>query len=101
MLFFNKKICASALLLCSQIEAFAPSSTIKHPVHTKAATAPLQAHPQSANDFTKAAATFMVGTGILTSTFFSGAAFANEIGVENEAPTLFTGEVVEVRRVLP
>jgi len=97
MVLFNKKCIAATLLLCSpQIEAFAPS-TRNHLVRTPepSTSVSLQAHSQ--NSVAKAAATFIVGAGILTSTFFPGAAFADEYGVEKEAPTLFTGEVVEVR----
>jgi hypothetical protein len=38
----------------------------------------------------------MVATTILLTTA-AGPVFADEIGVEKEAPTLFTGETVEVR----
>ena len=89
MVFFNKKCCAAALLLCSQTDAFAPC-TRNHPV----ASTTLQAHAQ--NDVAKAAATLFLGAGIMASTLFPGAAFADEIGVEKEAPTLFTGETTEV-----
>lgn len=90
MVFFNKKSCAAALLLCSQIDAFAPC-TRNHPA---VASTTLQAHAQ--NDVAKAAATFILGAGIMASTLFPGAAFADEYGVEKEAPTLFTGETTEV-----
>jgi len=90
------KLCAASLLLLSTSEAFSPSTSLVNPTR---ATFSLEAQQGNQDEqlmslgknVAKAAATFMVGAGI-----FGGAAFANEIGVEVEAPTLFTGETTEV-----
>ena len=92
-------------MLFTPAEAFSPSAArpssrqtvVKVPVSLQA-----QKEGNIDNNIRKniaqTGATLMLGAGIIGSTFFPGAAFAGEIGVEVEAPTLYTGETVEVRR---
>lgn len=67
---------------------------------------PIHTHNQNNAPATQSAslakrATDFVKTNLVASclimTTFAAPAFADEIGVEKEAPTLFTGETVEVR----
>ena len=84
-------------MLFTPAEAFSPSAA-KVPVPVS-----LQAQKEGNSDnnirknIAQTGATLMLGAGIVGSIFFPGAAFAGEIGVEVEAPTLYTGETVEVR----
>lgn len=101
----NKQNLALAAMLFTPAEAFSPSAArpssrqtvVKVPVSLQA-----QKEGNSDNNIRKniaqTGATLMLGAGIVGSIFFPGAAFAGEIGVEVEAPTLYTGETVEVRR---
>ena len=94
----NKQNLALAAMLFTPAEAFSPSAG-KVPVPVS-----LQAKKEGHIDnnirknIAQTGATLMLGAGIVGSIFFPGAAFAGEIGVEVEAPTLYTGETVEVRR---
>ena len=51
---------------------------------------------KSKKNVSNAAAAMVVSAGILANSFFPNNAFADEIGRETEAPTLSTGETVEV-----
>jgi hypothetical protein len=98
---FNKQIFALGVILGSSAEAFSPSTYLLN--QNRGRVSVLQAQKEGQNEAmnlgksaAKAASTIMLGSGIIASIFFPGASFANEIGVEVEAPTLYTGETIEV-----
>jgi hypothetical protein len=80
-----KKFSTAALLMCAfQADAFTSTSSNRSPTV-------LDAKSKKSN-----AAAMVVSAGILANSFFPNNAFADEIGRETEAPTLSTGETVEV-----
>lgn len=82
-----KKFSTAALLMCAfQADAFTSTSSNRCPTALDA---------KSKKSVSNAAA-MVVSVGILANSFFPNNAFADEIGRETEAPTLSTGETVEI-----
>ena len=89
-------ISAIVVLLSIQnvsVGAFAPQNLNSAPTSTATSTSMKMAKSSPTNAFSTVIAAGLIGTSIL----FPGSAFADEIGVEKEAPTLFTGETTQVR----
>lgn len=85
-----KKFSTAALLMCAfQADAFTSTSSNRCPTALDA---------KSKKSVSNAAA-MVVSAGILANSFFPNNAFADEIGRETEAPTLSTGETVEVSTI--
>ena len=82
-----KKFNTAALLMCAfQADAFTSTSSNRCPTALDAKSK-------------KSVAAMVVSAGILANSFFPNNAFADEIGRETEAPTLSTGETVEVSTI--
>lgn len=99
---FNKTIVTCGLLFASSVNAFAPTAST---LNFRAERVPsLNAHESTNNEArnlgenaARVVCTLLLSSGIVGTIIFPGVAFASEIGVEVEAPTLYTGETVEVR----
>ena len=99
----NKQVATVGLFLIASAEAFSPSTS-----NLNRGKVSLQAKQEGqyesmnlGKNAAKAASTLILGSGIVGTLLFPGASFASEIGVEIEAPTLYTGETVEVRYAWP
>ena len=97
---FRKTQLAAGLFLVSS-EAFSLSTSLLDPVRRNALLQ-LQKNEEMyhGKNVAQAAAALVFGAGLVGATIFPGSAMADEIGREREAPTLFTGETVEVSNIL-